>query len=368
MNLGPSLRQLFTSLSIRRLGNGRSCALRRSQAVSLAALWLFIGCAPRTFPVEPASESPRAKANSSSQAQTPDEAVGNPFAGADLFVVSYTHADQARRRAERENAEEARLLAKIADTPQAKWFGEWSSDVEITAGNYVGAASKRGKVALLVAYNIPNRDCGQYSAGGAEAPQSYRDWIAALAKGIDSRRAIVVLEPDALAHLTECLSPTDQEVRLQLLSEAVETLTALPRVAVYLDAGHSRWVPADEMAERLKRAGIEHARGFALNTSNYIADDELIAYGDRIVSSLGETHYIIDSSRNGRGPTEDLQWCNPAGRALGRPPTADTGHPHLDAYAWLKAPGESDGECAGGPPAGQWFHERALEMARNAAW
>lgn len=267
----------------------------------IAALGLLGACAPRTFPVEPGSE-PRTAGGAG--VQTASES--NPFAGAELFVVPYSNADQARRRAERENPAEARLLAKIADTPTAKWFGEWSSDVEVTAGNYASAASKRGKVALLVAYNIPNRDCGQYSAGGAEAPETYRDWIAALARGIGSARAIVVLEPDALAHLTECLSPEDQEVRLQLLRGAVETLTALPQVAVYLDAGHSRWVPAEEMAERLKRAGIEQARGFALNTSNYIADDELIAYGDRIVSLIGKTHYIIDSSRNGRGPTEDL--------------------------------------------------------------
>jgi len=40
----------------------------------------------------------------------------------------------------------------------------------------------------------------------------------------------------------------------------------------------------------------------------------------------------------------------------------------LDAFVWLKNPGESDGACHGGPEAGQWFEERALEMARNAAW
>ena len=28
--------------------------------------------------------------------------------------------------------------------------------------------------------------------------------------------------------------------------------------------------------------------------------------------------------------------------------------------------GESDGTCHGGPDAGQWFHEIALELARNA--
>lgn len=295
--------------------------------------------------------------------------TGNPFEGVAFFVPPYTNADQARRRLQTSNPEEAALVAKIADTPQARWLGDWSGEPKTAAGNFMRSAAKANQSALFIAYNIPNRDCGQYSKGGAADPAKYRQWIASLAEGIGKdKRAVIVLEPDALGHLTECLSEADQEQRLTLLREAVETLEALPGVSVYLDAGHSRWVPADQMAERLKKAGIDKARGFALNTSNYIGDDELIAYGDQLVSSIGETYYVIDSSRNGNGPAEGNVWCNPAGRALGRRPTTDTGNSHLDAFVWLKNPGESDGECEGGPAAGRWFHERALEMAKNAKW
>ena len=45
-----------------------------------------------------------------------------------------------------------------------------------------------------------------------------------------------------------------------------------------------------------------------------------------------------------------------------------SGVPELDAFVWIKRPGESDGECKNGPPAGQWFQARAVEMARNAKW
>ncbi len=295
--------------------------------------------------------------------------VGNPFDGAVLFNPPYTNADQTRRRLERENSPDAPLIAKIADTPQARWFGGWSGDVKTSAGNYVRAANKQNKVPLLVAYNIPNRDCGQYSAGGASDPQQYKTWIASLAEGIgDNQRAIVVLEPDALGHLEDCLSEADQAQRLELIKYAVETLEALPGVAVYIDAGHARWMQPEQAAERLGLAGVDKARGFALNVSNYIGDEELIPYGEKISGLLGGSHFIIDSSRNGNGPTEDAQWCNPAGRALGRPPTTDTGNPQLDAFVWIKNPGESDGTCQGGPEAGQWFHERAVEMARNAKW
>ncbi len=300
--------------------------------------------------------------------------TGNPFVGIQFFVPPYTNADQARRRLQATNPQEAQLIAKIADTPQARWLGDWSGEPKTAAGNFVNAAAKKSAGVLFIAYNITNRDCGLYSKGGATDPEAYRRWIASLADGIGrDKRAVVVLEPDALGHLTECLSEVDQKQRLDLLREAVETLEALPGVSVYLDAGHSRWVPAVQMAERLEAAGIKQARGFALNTSNYVSDDELIAYGDEIVSHIGETHYIIDSSRNGNGPapedpTNEKSWCNPPDRALGRKPTADTGNPNLDAFVWLKNPGESDGECQGGPPAGQWYHERALELAKNAKW
>jgi endoglucanase len=295
--------------------------------------------------------------------------VGNPFEGTRFFVPTYTNADQARRRLIDVNPEEATLIAKIADTPSARWIGDWSGEPKSAIGSVVRTASKKNSVVLFIAYNIPNRDCGQYSKGGAGSAAEYRAWIESFAQGIGSEhRAIVVLEPDALPHLAQCLSEADQKERLALIKWAVDTLAALPGVSVYLDAGHSRWVEANVMAERLKAAGISKARGFSLNTSNYIGDDELIEYGESLVALLGDTHFIIDSSRNGNGPAADNAWCNPPGRALGRKPTADTGNPHLDAFAWLKSPGESDGDCEGGPKAGQWFHERALELAKNAKW
>lgn len=306
---------------------------------------------------------------------TPIEPVtGNPFEGVELFNPPYTNADQARRRFEKTNAEQGRLIGKIADTPQARWFGEWSGEIETVAHNYVKAASNKHKVALLVAYNVPNRDCGQYSAGGATGAELYRDWIDRLAKGIGpSRRAIVILEPDALGHLTHCLSEEAQRERLALIREATTKLGALPGVSVYIDAGHSRWVDAETMAERLKQAGVSDARGFALNVSNYIETEELVEYGNRIVQLLAsDAHFVIDTSRNGNGPPEagegESTWCNPEGRALGPKPTTVTGHSAVDAFAWIKNPGESDGTCNGGPDAGQWFEARALEMARNAKW
>ena len=43
------------------------------------------------------------------------------------------------------------------------------------------------------------------------------------------------------------------------------------------------------------------------------------------------------------------EWCNPHGRALGIPPTCNTGVEQCDAFLWVKIPGESDGKRNKGP-------------------
>jgi endoglucanase len=246
--------------------------------------------------------------------------------------------------------------------------GEWSGDVETTVHNLGKATNARGMVPVVVAYNIPNRDCGQYSAGGSVSPEAYKKWVRDFAKAANPFRMIVVLEPDALGHLTQCLSPADQQARLAMLKDAVDALEAAPGVSVYIDAGHAKWIPATDMAKRLVAAGIANADGFALNTANYVTTEENIAYGRTVSAATGGKHFIIDTGRNGNGPTNDAQWCNPDGRALGNAPTSNTGDPLVDAFFWTKPPGESDGTCNGGPKAGEFWPEAALGMAKRAKW
>jgi endoglucanase len=223
-------------------------------------------------------------------------------------------------------------------------------------------------VPVLVAYNIPARDCGSHSAGGAEQTAGYRAWIRAFADGLDDGPAAVIVEPDALAQLS-CLKSPARTERVQLLRYAVDMLTAHPDVAVYLDASHAGWIPEDEMAQRLAAAGVRSARGFALNVSFFGRTADEVGYGRRISAAIDhETPFIIDTSRNGRGPTPDREWCNPPGRALGELPDTSPPDPLVDAYLWIKHPGYSDGTCNGGPPAGQWWAEYAAGLAERAAW
>ncbi len=77
---------------------------------------------------------------------------------------------------------------------------------------------------------------------------------------------------------------------------------------------------------------------------------------------------VIDTSRNGNGSATGGEWCNPAGRALGNTPSVSSGQPLIDAYLWIKAPGESDGTCNGGPSAGGWWADYALGLAQRAAY
>ncbi|MEV4441543.1 glycoside hydrolase family 6 protein [Streptomyces sp. NPDC049577] len=282
-----------------------------------------------------------------------------------------TAAKQMARLRRDGDTQGADLLAKIAGRPVAEWISV--DDPEGQTRGFTEAAAKADRDALLVLYNIPHRDCGQYSQGGAADGDGYRAWLDKAVRGIGDRSATVILEPDALPHMEDGCTPAQfHEERYALLKEAVDKLKALPRTKVYLDAGNPSWVmPADRMAEPLRRAGIDRADGFALNVSNFQTTEDSKEYGRRLSALVGGKHFVIDTSRNGNGPLSDggdheKAWCNPAGRALGEPPTTRTGDGLVDAFLWVKRPGESDGSCRGGPEAGQWWQTYALELARNA--
>lgn len=123
-----------------------------------------------------------------------------------------------------------------------------------------------------------------------------------------------------------------------------------------------------EVYPAVTEAGVGPADGFSLNVSNFQTTASNVAYGKDLSFRVAGEHFIIDTARNGLGPSPDNQWCNPPGRALGEKPGAATADPLVDAYLWVKPPGESDGSCNGGPSAGQWWPEYALGLAQRAAY
>ena len=291
-----------------------------------------------------------------------------PLAGARLWVDPNSAARRQADAWRTTRPGDASQMDRIAGQAQAAWFGGWSGDVRAAVDARVSAAAASGAVPVLVAYNVPQRDCGSHSAGGAGSADAYRSWIRAFAAGIGTRRAVVVVEPDAIAQ-APCLSAADQETRYALLRDAVAVLAARPGAQVYLDAGHARWLSVSDAAARLRRAGLDNAQGFSLNVSNFLTTEENLAYARALSTATGDRHFVIDTSRNGLGPDATGEWCNPRGRALGLPPTTNaTTDGRFDARLWVKTPGESDGACSGGPSAGTWWPEEALGLAQRARW
>ncbi|MEU5029045.1 glycoside hydrolase family 6 protein [Streptomyces milbemycinicus] len=264
----------------------------------------------------------------------------------------YTDPDNPAAQWVRGNPHDRRatvIRKRIADQPQAAWFTDTDQGrVEAQVRQVVRDARARGRLPVLVAYAIPHRDCGKHSSGGMADPSGYRNWISGFARGIGASRAIVILEPDALAHLT-CLKRRQQTERYAELSYAGRTLRRQAAQArIYYDAGNSGWLPSSVMAERLERAGIDrYGDGIALNVSNFNATRDEVRYGLSVLRELRLPRLgaVIDTSRNGAGPTHDHRFCDPPGRKLGTPPTARTGIPGIDAYLWVKQPGQADG-CA----------------------
>jgi endoglucanase len=369
---------------------------------------------------------------------------------------------------------DAALIAETEAIPRAVWFNSGTpAHVEVQARQTMVEAAAQHAVPVLVAYDIPGRDCAQYSAGGALDEADYEAWISGLARGIGNGKAVVILEPDALGNMpSDCGLPvsvypfTDSE-RIGELQYAVSALEQDPGASVYLDGTHSAWQSVGTITQRLLEANVQDAQGFFLNVSNYQPTAELLDYGawisdciamvtdssnadydtpsacasqyypatqsdfstwdlttqwyaQNMGNAVATTHFVIDTSRNADGPNNmqeyatppydqpasDIStlasgnWCNPPDSGLGIRPTTDTGVPLLDAYLWVKTPGQSDGQCdaAGGvrawdyslytqpgwpttasaqslfdplwgtddPAAGDWFPQQALQLAQLA--
>jgi endoglucanase len=376
----------------------------------------------------------------------------------------------------------ALLIAATEIVPQAVWLTSGTpAQVSKTVTSTLREANAERAEPVLVLYNIPGRDCGSYSAGGAENTAAYETWIDAIAAAIGSQKAVIVLEPDSLADLpSDCgYDPTQVNIpqatadRYTQINYALTTLETGSQTLVYLDAGNSHWQAVPVMTTRLVQAGLPQAQGFFTNVSNYnlnsyetkydtwisecmafannpadggwrlgnysycasqyyspvgTVDPDNIAtwgytdewYQQNLGTAEPTTHFLIDTSRNGQGPLDATiyanapydqpasviqtltsgSWCNPPARGLGTHPTANTGVALLDAYLWVKTPGQSDGTCdaAGGarawnyadytqptwptdaadqalfdplwglddPAAGAWFPQQALDLAQRA--
>jgi endoglucanase len=257
-------------------------------------------------------------------------------------------------------------VAKIFEHPVAFWYGAKRNKnayakLKDSLKRLLNRTSP--KMPYFVLYNLPNRDIGQYSKGGATDATDYLLFLQEFCAGIKGHKPIVIFEPDALPHTT-LMTPVEAQYRINLMKEGIRVLTEESDALVYIDVGHSNWLSPEQASELISSVSNSNIRGFSVNVSNYRSTEESMEWALKICEYNEDWHFVIDTSRNGNGPHGN-DWCNPPGRALGKPPTCDTGEEKCDAFLWIKIPGESDGTGNGGPRAGRFWPEMGSQLIEN---
>lgn len=281
-----------------------------------------------------------------------------------IVAPDESKAAQAARAGDGDPDENAAAIW-LASQPTTYWLTPEIDPVDEVWDRvaHLAAEAREQNAALSIAvYGLPDRDCGNHSAGGLD-PEAYGMWTARIGDALGNAsdiQKIVVLEPDSIALSSNCGSPAE---RASSLKTAVDNLRGI-NTWIYIDGGHSSWHPVAEMADLIRATGLlPDVRGVALNVSNYQDTAAEFTYAHELSDQLGGTHAVIDTSRNGAGPAGS-EWCNPSGRRVGSAGGA-YGDDVVDTNLWIKPPGESDGECNGGPPAGTWWPAAAEELTRD---
>merc|ERR1712190_46449 len=267
---------------------------------------------------------------------------------------------------------------------------------------------------------------------------------------------VVIMEPDSLPNLASnlahphCGNPATQAAYKKGIKYAMDQLTSkVPSAAVYLDAAHGGWLGWEDNLDKFVALvkGMDlpmtKLRGFSTNVANYQAlgtmcpfepdqgsrngyclngrhgteaccqdpckllgqwnpGNNELNYAQDLLNAFNtafslEFHAVIDTGRNGVDDmrTDCKNWCNPRNAGAGIASTVQTADSKLiDAYFWLKTPGESDGcsetlpdgsackrfdsMCASAdslgthsdephaPEAGKWFDFAVKQLAANA--
>jgi cellulose 1,4-beta-cellobiosidase len=320
------------------------------------------------------------------------------------------------------------LLEKMEALPTAVWASALADTREVP--RHLDAARREQArdgvpvVTVFVLYDLPGRDCNAESSAGELSPdaagearyrQEFVDVIAAAFRTHRDQRIVVVLEPDSLSNLVTNMGNPRCAAVSGIYKRGIAyaiTKLAQPNVSLYLEAAHAGWLGWPKNLARSvplykevldMAGGPQRVRGFAVNVSNYDpvkvsnptprdpagpADDE-VGYVDdlsRALAKVGITDkgFLIDTGRNGRANIRSApdSWCNVKGAGLGERPRAAP-VPAVDAYLYLKVPGESDGTSdrkaprfdetcgrddakAGAPQAGLMFDAYLIDLLKNA--
>jgi cellulose 1,4-beta-cellobiosidase len=297
-----------------------------------------------------------------------------------------------------------------------------------------------------------NYDVGGDCADGLNTYKTkYIDPLAAvLAQYQDQVPIVLIIEPDSLPNLAtnqgdpHCGNSATTTAYQQGIPYAINTLASkCPKCTMYCDAAHSGWLGWPNnmqlFTKLIAQLGIaSKLRGYATNTANYQTIGTMCTSMDQnyclpggagssdpccadpcheesqynpcnnemnYVKFLNQSltqatgvaaHFVTDTGRNGVANmrSDCANWCNIRGAGVGRTPTTTTGTALIDAFYWLKTPGESDGctqqlpdgtQCSRydsfcgsadsigsqsgeprAPVAGNWFDYEVKQLAANA--
>lgn len=261
------------------------------------------------------------------------------------------------------NARDRGDFAKLLAVPRFRWFGAWVPTFDQgtkwgarkTATKYIEAV-QQGDRSVAVGIGVFRLQPFERAACSRLPTQSeiadYKRWIQEFAAGIGDSRVILLLQPDM--PFTICL-PRNSRIDLKLISWTAQQFNALPHTTVYIDAGASDWLRPTQAASMLKRAGVGHVRGFALNLTHYDSTPRSVAYGRQIVRWLSShgvkgVHFTVSTAMNGRPfisykhkrtfklGTECKSRSDRVCVTLGQQPTTQTATPLCDGYLWFGRP------------------------------
>lgn len=298
----------------------------------------------------------------------------------DGVYPAYVSAHGARKR----------LMARIALRPLTVWFGSWYSDssASLVAQQTIQATTNGhpDRLTQVAVFRLdPWESAACSSVPGAAAQASYRRWVDGFAAGIGSSRVALILQPDLPVALC-----APSQVPLKLVAYAAKKFNALRHTTVYIDVGAAAWASVPNAVWLLKHAGIRHARGFALNATQYGSTDLQLRYGGQLVRALGAAgiahkHFVVNTAENGApflagqypGDANNPRVCRNSHdticSTLGIPPTWDVSNPRwglsradraiaareADAYLWIGRPWLDNSGS------GPFDFNRALALARS---
>lgn len=296
-------------------------------------------------------------------------------------------------------------------------------------------------VVTFIVYNLVSRDCSASSSNGeiqcvdsacvagiSTYQHQYIDPLVVLLKKYSTVPVVLVIEPDSLENLATNMGNSKCAMSANAyktcITYAVNQLY-LPNTYQFLSSGHSGWLGWTNnlaaYANVVNSMGIlPKLRGFATNCANYQplgtmcssvgwclppghptdsccadpcglttqyngANNEM-NYIQLLAQTFPGKTFITDTSRNAVNVRSSCSnWCNIKSAGLGLLPTANTGNLLIDAFLWLKTPGESDGCSPAGqnctrydymcssidsltpsPEAGKWFDAEIKMLAKNA--